>query len=40
MLDTAFMPGKTCERCYLEFLIVDGVPVTREQYEQQLLTNR
>jgi len=40
MLDTALMPGKTCERCYLEFLIVDGVPVTREQYEQQLLTNR
>jgi len=28
--DTVFMSRKTCERCYLEFLIVDDVPMTRE----------
>jgi hypothetical protein len=29
------MSTKTCEHCGLEFLIVNDVPMTEEQYERQ-----
>jgi len=37
MLDTALMPGKTCERCYLEFLIVDELPVRTKPLARRTL---
>jgi hypothetical protein len=30
--DSAFILRTLCEKCGKEFLIVDGVPVTEEQY--------
>ena len=32
LFDTVFMSRKTCEKCGREFLIVNNVPMTPEQY--------
>jgi len=35
LFDHVFMSRKKCERCGKEFLIVDGVPMTQEQYARR-----
>jgi transposase-like protein len=34
-LDQTFMSRKACEKCDREFLIVDGVPMTEDQYSRK-----
>jgi transposase-like protein len=35
LFDHVFMSRTKCERCGKEFLIVNGVPMTREQYARR-----
>ena len=35
LFDTVLMSRKTCDKCGREFLIVNDVPMTEEQYEQE-----
>jgi hypothetical protein len=40
LADHAFLLRSRCEKCGKEFLIVDGVPMTEEQYSANFLLNR
>jgi hypothetical protein len=33
--DHVFMSRKSCEKCTQEFLIVDGVPMTEDQFRRK-----
>jgi len=35
LFDSIFMARVTCQHCLREFLVVDNVPMTEEQYRQR-----
>ena len=35
LFDHVFMSRKRCEKCGKDFLIVDGIPMTEEQYARR-----
>jgi transposase-like protein len=35
LFDHVFMSRKKCKRCGRDFLIVDGIPMTEEQYARR-----
>jgi len=35
LFDTVLMSRKTCDKCGREFLIVNDVPMTKEQYKKE-----
>jgi transposase-like protein len=36
LFDTVLMSRKTCEKCDRDFLIVNDVPMTQEQYDRRV----
>jgi hypothetical protein len=36
LFDTVFMSRKICDQCDREFLIVNDVPMTQEQYDRRV----
>jgi transposase-like protein len=36
LFDTVLMSRKTCEKCGREFLIVNDMPMTQEQYDRRV----
>jgi len=36
LFDTVLMSRKTCDKCGREFLIVNDVPMTQEQYDRRV----